>query len=166
MLSLPSVFHVVIFAGAQIMSSASLPVVAAGATIRTEIYVDVPPEVAWAAIRDVGAVHTRQARGFVVDTVLQDDVRTVTFVKGINPPVVKERIISIDDETRRLAYGAIETRAAFHSASLQVLAEGSGSRLVWISDILPAAFKDLVRGNMELGMAAMKKTLEEDARKR
>ena len=146
--------------------SGAFPVGASGATIRIETYVDVPPAFAWEAIRDVGAVHTRQARGFVVDTVLREDVRTVTFVKGIDPPVVKERIVSIDDDTRRLAYGAIETRAAFHSASLQVLADGGGSRLVWLADILPAAFKDLVRRNMELGMAAMKKTLEEDARKR
>jgi hypothetical protein len=126
--------------------------------------VDVPPAFAWSAIRDVGAVHTRQARGFAVNTVLADGVRTVTFRDGVMPQVVKERIVAIDDQDMRVAYGAIETRATFHAASLQVLPDGDGTKLVWITDILPDGFKDLIRHNMELGMAAMKKTLEEDAK--
>jgi hypothetical protein len=140
-----------------------LPGSAMAASVRTEIHVDVSPDAAWAALRDVGAVHTRLARGFVADTALAGDVRTITFAEGINPPTAKERIVAVDDATRRIAYGAIETRAIFHSASLQVVADGKGSRLVWITDILPDAFKDAVRANMQRGMDAMKQTLEQDA---
>ena len=37
------------------------------ASIHREIWIDTPPERAWDALRDVGAIHTRLARGFVVD---------------------------------------------------------------------------------------------------
>ena len=156
--------HLKTAAGWLSLSAAAIAVPAQAATIRTEIHVDVPPAFAWSAIRDVGAVSTRQARGLVVNSTLADGVRTVTFKDGISPQVVKERIVATDDQDMRVAYGAIETRATFHAASLQVVPDGKGSKLVWITDILPDVFKDGVRHNMELGMVAMKATLEEDAK--
>jgi hypothetical protein len=134
---------------------------AGAATIRTEIDVDAPPAAVWAAVRDVGAADRRLARGFVAASTLAGDVRTVTFANG---QVVKERIVSVDDGLQRLAYGAVETRATFHSASLQVVAVGKGSRLVWITDILPVEFKPMVAANMAAGAQAMKATLEADAK--
>ena len=53
------------------------------ASIRKEILVDARPEKVWDVVRDVGALHTRLVPGFVVDTRLEDDVRTVTFGNGI-----------------------------------------------------------------------------------
>ena len=48
-----------------------------------------------------------------------------------------------------------------HNASLQVFADGAGrSRVVWIADLLPSAFRVYVAGRIDQGMAAMKKTLE------
>ena len=52
------------------------------ASIRKEFEIDVPVEVAWAAFRDVGAVHERLARGFVVDCRLDGPDRVVTFANG------------------------------------------------------------------------------------
>lgn len=134
---------------------------AATATIRTEIDIDATPAAVWAAVRDVGAVDTRLARGFATATTLAGDVRIVTLVNG---QVVKEKIASVDDDLRRVAYGAVETRATFHAASIQVLEAGRGSRLVWITDILPVEFKPMVAANMAAGAKAMKATLEADAR--
>jgi len=141
--------------------SAASPAVSA--TIRTEVHVDAPAAEVWAAVRDVGAADKRLARGFVAASTLAGDVRTVTFVNG---QVVKERIVSVDDDLRRLAYGAVESRATFHSASLQVVEEAAGARLIWITDILPVEFKPMVAANMAAGAAAMKATLEADARAR
>jgi len=53
------------------------------ASISREIQVEAPPEGIWAAIRDVGAVHTRLAPDFVVDTQLEDGARVVTFSNGL-----------------------------------------------------------------------------------
>jgi hypothetical protein len=56
----------------------------------------------WEAVRDVGAVHTRLAPGFVVDTRLEADTRVVTFANGL---VARELIVDIDDDARRLVFG-------------------------------------------------------------
>ena len=37
-------------------------------TIRREIPIAASPEAVWSVIQDIGAVHTRLAPGFVVDT--------------------------------------------------------------------------------------------------
>jgi hypothetical protein len=127
------------------------------ASIHKEILVDAAPEDVWAAIRDIGAIHTRLAQQFVVDTTLDGDSRLVTFANGAQ---IRERIIDVDDRRRRLAYSVVEWRATHHNASLQVCAEGeTGSRIVWIADLLPNDLAALVDGLMEEGCAAMKRTL-------
>src|SRR5712675_2450322 len=105
------------------------------ASIHKEVLIDAPPAQVWDAIRDVGAIHTRLARGFVVNTQLEGDSRLVTFAGGL---VARERIIDVDDRARRLAYSIVEGRPSYHHASIQALADGGGgSRVVWIADLLP-----------------------------
>ncbi|HZY12592.1 MAG TPA: SRPBCC family protein [Beijerinckiaceae bacterium] len=127
------------------------------ASIHREMYVNAPPNHVWAAFRDVGAVHSRLARGFVTDTKLDGDTRLVTFANGI---VARERIIDIDDAKRRLAYSVVEGRPMHHHATFQVFAEGAGSRIVWIADLLPNELKPAIDEMMDHGMKAMKSTLE------
>jgi carbon monoxide dehydrogenase subunit G len=128
------------------------------ASIRKEILVDAPADRVWDALRDVGAVHTRLARQMVLDTRLEGDSRVVTFANG---EVVRERIVSVDDRSRRLAYAAVGWRTTHHNASFEVLPDGNGrSRLVWITDLLPDTLADLVGGFMDQGAEAIKLTLE------
>jgi uncharacterized protein YndB with AHSA1/START domain len=131
------------------------------ASIHKEILIDAPPEHIWDAIRDVGAIQTRLAKEFVLDTRLDGDSRIVTFAGGT---AVRERIVDVDNRARRLAYSAVEWRATHHNASIQVFADGDNrSRVVWIADLLPDNLADLVSGMMDQGGAAMKRTLEESS---
>ena len=93
------------------------------ASIHKEILIEARPEIVWAAVRDVGAVHQRLAPGFVVDARLEGDSRVVTFGNGA---VVRELIVDIDDEARRLAYAAVGVATTHHNASMQVFAEDFG----------------------------------------
>jgi hypothetical protein len=128
------------------------------ASIRKETTIGVPADEAWSAVRDVGAVHTRLAQQMVLDTQLDGDSRLVTFANG---ETVRERIVDIDDEARRLAYAVVEWRTSHHNASFQVVPDGDDHcRLVWIADLLPNALADLVDGYMEQGCVAIKRTLE------
>ncbi len=128
------------------------------ASIHKEIAVDAPADHVWAAFRDIGGVHIRLARDFVVDTRLEGDSRLVTFANGA---VVRERIIDVDDGSRRLAYSAVGWRATHHHASFQVFAEGAErSRIVWVADLLPDHLADVVDAMMEQGSTAIKRTLE------
>jgi carbon monoxide dehydrogenase subunit G len=128
------------------------------ASIRREISITAAPDEAWAAIADVGAVHTRLAPGFVVDTRLEDGARMVTFGNG---RVVRELIVDIDHAARRLVWAVVGTQMTHHNASLQVFADGPrGTRVVWIADLLPHELAGDIGGLIDQGMAAMKATLD------
>jgi hypothetical protein len=127
------------------------------ASIHKEVTIDATPDDVWNAVRDVGAIHTRLAWQFVVDTRLEGDTRVVTFANGV---VARERIVDVDDRARRLAYSVIEGRPTHHNASIQIFPEGSGSRMVWIADLLPNDVAGAIDGMMAQGCAAMKQTLE------
>jgi hypothetical protein len=133
------------------------------ASIHKEILIDARPDHIWDAVRDVGAIHTRLAKQFVLDTRIEGDSRLVTFAGGA---VVRERIVDVDDGARRLVYSVVEWRTTHHNASIQVFAEGDNrSRVVWIADLLPDDLADLVGGMMEQGGAAMKRTFEDSSRR-
>ncbi len=129
------------------------------ASIYQEFNVKAPPQFVWEAIRDVGAVHARLAQGFVTSTALEGDTRIVTFANGF---VVREQIVGIDDALRRLAYHAVGGRASHHNASLQVFTAADGtSRVLWITDLLPDEVKAPIAQMVEMGTAAMQRTLEQ-----
>ncbi len=128
------------------------------ASIRKEIETRARPEDAWAAIRDIGALHTRLVPGFVVATRLEGDARIVTFGNGME---VREPIIDVDDEAKRLVWSAVGAGLTHYNASVQVFAgPGNGSRVVWIADLLPHDMKSPIEAMIEQGMAVMKATLD------
>jgi len=134
------------------------------ASIRREMHVAARPETAWAALRDVGAVHRRLAPGFVTDTRLEQGARVVTFGNGM---VVRELIVDVDDEARRVAWSAVGTVMTHHNASAQVLADDAGGcRFVWIADLLPDEAAPTIAAMIDEGMAAIKQTLERAERER
>jgi hypothetical protein len=111
------------------------------ASIRKEILTTASPADAWAALRDVGALHHRLVPGFVVDTRLEPGARIVTFGNGM---VVKELIVDIDDRARRLAWAAVGGLLTHHNASAQVFPHGErGSCIVWTADLLPDDLKGI-----------------------
>jgi carbon monoxide dehydrogenase subunit G len=128
------------------------------ACIHKEIGIDASPDVVWAAVRDVGAVHERLVPGVLTATRMEPGARVVTFANGM---VVRELIVDLDDQKRRLAYAAVGGRATHHHASIQVLAEGANRcRLVWITDLLPPEMAGPIAQLVEQGAAVMKQTLE------
>ena len=131
------------------------------ASIYKEILIDAHPKDVWAAIRDVGAVHQRLVPGIVVDARFDGEARVVTFANGM---VVRELIVTIDDEVRRFAYASVGGQAIHHNASIQVFAEGEDrTRLVWITDVLPNKLAAPIGALVEQGAAVMKQTLERQA---
>lgn len=132
------------------------------ASIRKEATIAAPAEQVWAALADFGAVHTRLARGFVTDCRLEDSrTRIVSFAGGA---VAREILVSCDPAARRLVYAIVGGRLTQHSASAQVFAEAANAcALVWVADFLPDDLAGHVDAQMEIGMTAMRTTLENAA---
>lgn len=132
------------------------------ASIRREVRIDARPQTAWAALRDVGALHTRLVPGFVTDVQLEDGARIVTFGNGM---VARELIVDIDDEARRLVWSVVGGRMTHHNASAQVFPDDvGGCRFVWIADLLPNDVAPAIAAMIEQGIAVIKQTLEHTER--
>ena len=127
------------------------------ASVFCEVVIDRSPDDVWDAMRDVGALHTRLVSGFVTDCRMDGDARIVTFANGV---VAREQIISVDEEHRRVAWNSVGGRLSHYNSSAQVLADGSRARVVWISDLLPNEMASAIGAMMQMGTAAMKRTLE------
>lgn len=128
------------------------------ASIRKEIAIAARPEAVWDAVRDFGAVHRRLAPGFVVDTRLDGEARIVTFGNGT---VLREVIVDVDDSARRLVWTIVGWIASHHNGSMQVFPEGErGSRLVWLTDVLPHDIAPRLAEVQAAGIAIAKQTLE------
>jgi uncharacterized protein YndB with AHSA1/START domain len=131
------------------------------ASIHKEIIIDAHPDDVWDALRDFGAVHTRLAPGFVLDTRLDGDARIVTFANG---SVARETLVDCDETRRRLVYAIASERLKQHSASAQVFAESDGrTRFVWITDVLPNEIAPYIDAQMDQGAAAIQKALGRSA---
>ncbi|HTT96518.1 MAG TPA: SRPBCC family protein [Rhizomicrobium sp.] len=108
----------------------------------------------WDALQDFGALHTRLVPGFVMETKLDGNVRTVTFANGT---VAKEYLVSTDYAARRLVYGiAPNERVRHYSASASVSADGAASRFIWTVDVLPNELAPYISAQMDAGVAAMR----------
>jgi Polyketide cyclase / dehydrase and lipid transport len=128
-------------------------------TLAVEITTDASPEMVWGAIRDIGALHTHLAPGFVLNTELVPEGRRVTFANGL---VVVEPIISLNDELRRLAWTAQGNPSGptHYNAAVQVYPrEIGGSRVVWMADILPDEAATPISAMMKQCAAAMSSAL-------
>lgn len=129
------------------------------ASIRKEITARASVEQVWDAMRDIGALHTRLVPGFVVNTELEPGARVVTFANG---RVVRERMISIDDEDRRPVWSATGVLLAHHNGAAQVIENLDGStRIVWTAALLPDTATTTVNEMMDEGMSAMKAALNQ-----
>ncbi len=134
------------------------------ASVRQEVHVALTAALVWAAVREVGDVHRRLLPGRVLDTRLEGDVRLLTLPDG---HVVRELIVSVDDEARRLAYAVVagsRMPLVHHHAVLEVHEAGvTACRLVWVTDVLPHALASEVEGWTRVGLVEMRDALERSA---
>ena len=131
------------------------------ASIHSEIIVSASPDEAWAAVRDVGRAHVLLFPGILTDVRLDGDARVVTFANGM---VLRELIVDLDDAERRFVYASVGGRTTHHNSSIQVLPHEGGSRLIWITDLLPHELRPAIAALVEQGSAVMKATLDARAR--
>ena len=134
------------------------------ASIHKEIRIDAPPDEVWSALRDWANLHERLVPGFVVDVRLDGDDRIVTFFNGA---VLREVLVDLDDNARRLVWSAVDGPYTHHSGAAQVHETGDGgTRFVWIADLLPNELAERTSEFMEHGIGVIKQTMERNAERR
>ncbi len=127
------------------------------ATIRKAITIDAQVDTVWGALREYGALH-ELAVGFVTATEMDGGDRLVTFANGT---VLRERLISIDDDARRVAWTIVDGPYSHHNGAAQVVPEGDRrARFVWTADVLPDDTAAPTAEAMEIGTQAIKRELE------
>ena len=127
------------------------------ATLREVLHLRTPAPRVWDAVRDVGELSRRLVPGFVTEARLDGNARVITFANGTT---VREEIVSIDDDARRLAYAIPNGRFLHYQGTVEVEEDGSGSRLVWTVDLLPDEYADGIRSMMRQGANVMRATLD------
>jgi hypothetical protein len=126
------------------------------ASITREIHLDVDARAAWDALRDFRSPHTLFA-GVLTGTEVNGDDRVVTFASGMR---VRERLVDLDEQKRRLAYTVLDGPFTHHHATMSIETEsGGGCRFVWTSDLLPHDVAPMVGDLMDQGVRALAVTL-------
>ncbi|HTA12926.1 MAG TPA: SRPBCC family protein [Solirubrobacteraceae bacterium] len=93
----------------------------------------------------------------MTDTQLDGDDRLVTFFNG---NVVRERLVDLDEQERRLAWSIVDGPYAHHNGVAQVFAAGrEQARFVWVADLLPNELAELTDQMMERGVDAVQRAL-------
>jgi Polyketide cyclase / dehydrase and lipid transport len=104
-------------------------------TIYRETRINAPVDDVWSALGDVGAID--RLIDFLGEVTLDGENRSCELRDG---GFMKELIVAVDSELRRVAYSFAESPFDFshHHASMQALPDGDGTKFVWWTDFQPA----------------------------
>ncbi len=133
------------------------------ASIRTEFVINVNAARVWQVIGDWADGPLRMARGLVVSSDAEGTMRVVTFANGM---IARERMVSRDDEDRRIVYSMVgdTVRPEHDNAVMQIAPDGADRcRFIWTRDVLPDELAESLRAGMEEAGTVITRTLEEDA---
>ena len=104
------------------------------ATIYKETPIDVSVDKLWEALSDVG--HVDRLLSYLEDVDMDGAYRSCSMEGGGR---LREFIISVDSERRRVAYSVVEEPFGFehHSASWRAVDDGGQTVFVWETDVMP-----------------------------
>ena len=131
------------------------------ASIRTEHVIDADAAHVWKTIGDWENGPADMAPGLVVSSRAEGPVRVVAFADG---RVVRERLVTRDDDARRIVYSVIgDTMRPDHdNAVMHVMSEREGRcRFVWSRDVLPDELAEPLLAAMRAAGAVIKRTFED-----
>jgi Polyketide cyclase / dehydrase and lipid transport len=131
------------------------------ASICTEFIVEADAARVWKTVGDWENGPADMARGHVVSSVAEGPVRVVTFADG---RIARERLVTRDDEARRIVYSVIgdTVRPEHDNAVMEIVDDGEGRcRFVWSRDVLPDELAEPFLAAMREASLVIKRTLED-----
>jgi hypothetical protein len=131
------------------------------ASIRTELVIEADAARVWKTIGDWTNGPADMAPGLVTSSCAEGPVRVVTFADG---RVVRERLVTRDDDAQRIVYSVIgdTVRPDHDNAVMHVISEGERRcRFVWSRDVLPDELAEPLLSAMRGAGAVIKRTFED-----
>ena len=131
------------------------------ASICTEFVIEADAARVWKTVGNWENGPADMARGHVVSSRAEGPVRVVTFADG---RVARERLVTLDDETRRIVYSVIgdTVRPDHDNAVMHIVEDGQRRcRFVWSRDVLPDELAQPLLAAMHEAGPVIKRTLEE-----
>jgi carbon monoxide dehydrogenase subunit G len=126
------------------------------ATVRHHIEIARPPDDVWSVIRDVGAIADWWPS--MVASAAVDGGRTCDLASGIT---LREETVTCDDDLRRFQYRLAEgVPVESHLATVDVIPAGSGSLVIYSTDVEPPAIAMVLDGPILEALAELKAQLE------
>lgn len=126
-------------------------------TVCKRVVLDADVETVWDAVRDFARVE-RLVPGFVTTLAASPVQRVVQFRDG-NTAI--ERLVSVDEDARRLVYSVVGGRTMHNNSALELQStEGGQTILVWTVDALPDEIVPYLDANMDQAIVAMRTALE------
>lgn len=121
------------------------------------VYVQAAPDAVWAEAGDAAGISSWLP--FLTESRVEGDKRYC--VAGENGSLV-EAIVARDDVGRSYEYTITEAPMPidFLHASIEVVPDGSGSRVNWTTTVTPAELVDMFRPIYAEGLANLKRRLE------
>lgn len=135
------------------------------ASIHIEFDIEADAVQVWQVIGDWADGPVRMAPGHVVSSRAVDDVRVVTFADGF---IARERLVTRDDEARRIVYSLIGDTAppAHDNAVMHVEDRSPGHcRLHWSRDVLPDEAAQPLSAAMQEAAPLIRRALERAGRR-
>lgn len=126
------------------------------ASIVRDFAVDADLDTAWDRLADPAAVN--KLITFLGDVTVEGDNRTCELGEA---GVLRELIVAIDPEQRRIAYSIKEAPfpLTHHHASMQVLSEGDETRFRWVTDFKPDELTETMESVVDDAVGAIEAAL-------
>lgn len=104
------------------------------ATIHKKFKINAPIDRVWSKMSDLAGVHS--LLGMLTNAKVDGDTRVCQTQDGVS---LKELIVSVDKEQKRLVYAIVESlfNFEFNSASWQVIPDGDRTIFEWYTDLKP-----------------------------
>jgi carbon monoxide dehydrogenase subunit G len=127
------------------------------ATIRHHVHIDRRPDEVWKVVADAAAI----AAWFpgIESVRMEGNRRHCALGPGLE---LVEEVVTVDDDLRRFQYRIVggPLSVSSHLATVDVLADGDGSLVVYSTDVSPDEVKDLIDPAIAAGVQGLKSHLE------
>ncbi len=127
------------------------------ATIRHHARIDRTPDEVWQVVADAGAISTWFP--LIEESRAEGGARFCSMQGGGK---LEEEIVTSDDELRRFQYRITggDIPVEHHLGTVDVLEDGSGSLVVYSTDVTPDAVAEQMNGALAEGLRGLKAHLE------